>query len=128
LSICFVAGKFGENVEGTLAGPVNEGSAGDVVGKVAGGGANVGVGRVESCALLLGVLIVVGILLWLVNRFIPMAKSNQVNLECRRRLLHGFLARKCFWVDSLSLQDSSRALTQIAPPKRAHRVGVLPHA
>lgn len=41
---------------------------------------------------LLGVLIGAGILLWMVNRFIPMAAFN---FQRRRSYLRGFLARKC---------------------------------
>ena len=48
----------------------------------------------------LEVLIVVGVLLWLVNRFIPMQSIHQVDSERRRGDRRGSVAVECFWTVS----------------------------
>jgi len=55
--------------------------------------------RVKNMPLiqLLEVLIVVGVLLWLVNRFIPMQGLHQINIERRRGNSRGSVDPECFW-------------------------------
>ena len=57
---------------------------------------------------LLEVLIVVGVLLWLVNRFIPMQGIHQVNPERRRGHCRRSVAAERFWTVSLAFPDSRR--------------------
>ena len=59
---------------------------------------------------LLEVLIVVGVLLWLVNRFIPMQSIHQVNFEWRGSDCHGSVAPECFWAISLAFQNPRRSV------------------
>ena len=42
-------------------------------------------------------LIVVGVLLWLVNSYIPMAGSIKIDLECCRNHCRGLVAPERFW-------------------------------
>ena len=57
---------------------------------------------------LLEVLIVVGVLLWLVNRFIPMQGIHQVNFERRRGHCRRSVDPECFWAVSLPFQHPRR--------------------
>ena len=52
---------------------------------------------------ILMVLIVVGVLLWLVNNFIPMAGSIKSILNAVVVIRHGFVAAEHFWTVSLSV-------------------------
>ena len=53
---------------------------------------------------LLEVLIVVGVLLWLVNRFIPMQGIHQVNFERRRGHCRSSVDPERYWAVPFSFQ------------------------
>jgi uncharacterized membrane protein YkgB len=60
------------------------------------------------------VLIVVGVLLWLVNNFIPMAGSIKSILNAVVVIACGFVAPEHFWSHSFSFPDPRRGVTRQA--------------
>jgi hypothetical protein len=66
---------------------------------------------------LVEVLIVVGVLLWLVNRFIPNAGIHQVNFERRSGDCGGSVAAECFWAVSFPFcHPSGKRMRCVASP------------
>ena len=61
------------------------------------------------------VLIVVGVILWLINRFIPMA-GHQVDPECRRGHCRCLVAPERFWSSRFALQYPRGEVDQGAGP------------
>ena len=73
---------------------------------------------------LLEVLIVVGVLLWLVNRFIPMQSNHQVNSERRCGDRRGVVAAERFRAVSFAIPDP-RGLIAV-PVRKASRQSNVP--
>lgn len=73
---------------------------------------------------LLEVLIVVGFLLWLVNRFIPNAGIHQVNSEWSRGHRRGSVADEYFWTFPLAFPDPRWDVKQVLkiPMRKGERV------